>query len=317
MVQNSGHGSVARGNTSIPRKNLKNKGITKNSATHRNMVNKKALKNGNTEKKRAGRKKTIRRRRMLMAELALTIGILFVAKNAGAWGSGTHESGITGESKSVNAGVDPRILENIKSNGYPQELIELLERNEETLDYVVSYPDRGEYQNSSIDLTQDFQAGEVPLLMQWDKRWGYDAYGDGMIGLSGCGPVCLNMAYLYFTGDTEMTPREMSAFAYENGYYTEAGTSWSLWTEGAASLGLKGDVLSLDETVMKDALDSGGLIVCSMRPGDFTTVGHFILIRGYDENGFYVNDPNRRSNSAKQWDFDTLFPQIKNLWVLR
>ena len=68
---------------------------------------------------------------------------------------------------------------------------------------------------------------------------------------------------------------------------------------------------------MKDALDAGGLIVCSMRPGDFTTVGHFIVIRGYDDGGFYVNDPNRRSNSGRQWDFDTLYPQIRNLWVLR
>ena len=42
-----------------------------------------------------------------------------------------------------------------------------------------------------------------------------------------------------------------------------------------------------------------------------------ILIRGYDDNGFYVNDPNRRSNSGRQWDYDTLYPQIRNLWVLQ
>ncbi len=51
-----------------------------------------------------------------------------------------------------------------------------------------------------------------------------------------------------------------------------------------------------------------------MAPGDFTTKGHFILLRGYDENGFFVNDPNRKSNSEKQWDFETLSSQIKNLW---
>ena len=39
---------------------------------------------------------------------------------------------------------------------------------------------------------------------------------------------------------------------------------------------------------MKQALDDGKVIVCSMGPGDFTTEGHFILIRGYDGNGFYV-----------------------------
>lgn len=197
------------------------------------------------------------------------------------------------------------------------ELQALLEKNEETLDYVAGYPEREKYKNQVIDLTQDFISGEVPLLMQWDLRWGYDSYGDSMIGLAGCGPVCLTMAYLYFTEDTDMTPREMAAFAYDNGYYSKEGTSWSLWTEGVQLLGLDGAELPLDENVMKRALDAGGLIVCSMRPGDFTTSGHFILIRGYDEGDFYVNDPNRRSNSQRPWNYETLQYQIKNLWVLQ
>ncbi len=199
---------------------------------------------------------------------------------------------------------------------YPEELLEMARLNEETLDFVKDYPNRGKYQNQPIDLSGDYTPGQVPLLMQWDKRWGYDSYGDSNIAISGCGPVCLTMAYLYFTGDTDMNPRKMAEFAYENGYYTEAGTSWSLWTEGVEQLGLRGETLSLDENVMKNTLDSGGLIVCSMAPGDFTTTGHFILLTGYDEKGFFVNDPNRHSTSEKQWEFDRLQGQIKNLWGL-
>lgn len=199
-----------------------------------------------------------------------------------------------------------------------QELLqELLEKNEETLDYVSGYADREDYIGKDIDLSSDYTAGEVPLLMQWDRRWGYDAYGKEMIGLAGCGPLCLDMAYLYFTGNTDMTPRKMAEFAYDNGFYTESGTSWSLWTQGCALLGMSGEELPLDEERMKAELDAGGLIVCSMRPGDFTTRGHFILIRGYGEDGFYVNDPNRRSTSGKVWDYETLRPQIRNLWGLR
>lgn len=202
-------------------------------------------------------------------------------------------------------------------NGYPEILQELLEKNEETSDYVAGYGDREAYMGKPIDLTADVVSGEVPLLMQWDRRWGYDAYGEEMIGLAGCGPLCLDMAYLYFTGDLEMTPRKMAEFAYDNGFYTESGTSWGLWTEGCALLGMSGRELPLDEDRMKAELDAGGLIVCSMRPGDFTTTGHFILIRGYDEAGFYVNDPNRRSTSGKVWEYDTLQYQIRNLWGLR
>lgn len=197
-----------------------------------------------------------------------------------------------------------------------QELQSLLDKNEEALDFVMGYPERARYREEEIDLTEDFVSGEVPLLMQWDRRWGYNLYGDSMIGLAGCGPTCLTMVYLYFTGDTSVNPRTMSEFAYENGYYVKGGTSWDLWTSGAERLGLHGEELPLDQNRMERALNNGSLIVCSMRPGDFTTTGHFILIYDYDENGFYVHDPNRRSNSEKQWTYDTIAGQIKNLWKL-
>lgn len=204
----------------------------------------------------------------------------------------------------------------LQSDEYPEILRELYDTNEETYDFVKDYTNRENYMNEPIDLSRDYESGSVPLLMQWDKRWGYNAYGDGMIGLEGCGPTCLTMAYLYFTGDTSMNPRKMAEYVCESGYYTSEGTSWSLWTEGLSGLGLRGETISLNEDSMKAVLDTGGLIVCSMAPGDFTAKGHFILLRGYDENGFFVNDPNRRSNSEKQWDYDILKGQIKNLWAL-
>ncbi len=197
-----------------------------------------------------------------------------------------------------------------------RELDELLQNNGETADFVACYAERDVYMEQPVDLSKELEEGEVPLLMQWDKRWGYDSYGDSIIGLSGCGPVCLTMAYLYFTGDCSVNPRTMAEFAYNNGYYTEEGTSWGLWTDGVEKLGLMGEELPLDENLMKRTLAQGNLIVCSMRPGDFTTTGHFILIRGWEEGGFWVNDPNRRENSEKQWTYETLNGQIKNLWRL-
>lgn len=197
---------------------------------------------------------------------------------------------------------------------YPAELSELLDLNEETYEFVKDYPNREDYMGQAIDLSKDYTMGQIPLLMQWDKRWGYDMYGGAMIGIAGCGPTCMTMAYLYFKGDTDMNPRKMAEFAQEQGYHSADGTSWEFWTSGADKLGLAGEEISLNENTMKSVLDCGGLIVCSMAPGDFTTGGHYILLRGYDENGFFVNDPNRKSNSEKQWDFETLSSQIKNLW---
>ena len=198
----------------------------------------------------------------------------------------------------------------------PLELQELLEKYPETYDYVMGYSERAKYKGKSIDLSEELEEGEVPLLLQWDKRWGYDNYGDKLIGVAGCGPTCMSMAYIYLTDDTEMNPREMAEFADRNGYNAEAGTKWDFFTEGAALLGLKGSGLELSEEEMKAALDCGKVIICSMSPGDFTKTGHFILICGYDRKGFQVNDPNSRINSEKRWDYETLRNQIKGQWSI-
>ena len=195
-------------------------------------------------------------------------------------------------------------------------LAELAESNEEASDFVADYPNRQNYLGQSLDLTSDVIIGQVPLFLQWDKRWGYESYGDSIIGLAGCGPTCLSMAYVYFTRDLNGTPREVASYCEKNGYYTEYGTSWSLWTDGLQALGLSGKELPLDENSMKKALDQGKLIVCSMRPGDFTTSGHYILLCDYDDTGFCIKDPNRVNNSSRTWDYATLSPQIKNLWTI-
>ena len=86
-------------------------------------------------------------------------------------------------------------------------------------------------------------------------------------------------------------------------------------TEAPAAYGIAATELGLDEEKMEQYLDEGCPIICAMRPGDFTATGHFIVIYGYDENGFMVNDPNSRERSSRHWTFDTLRYQIKNLWA--
>lgn len=251
------------------------------------------------------RRKRRQRQRKLLCEIGICIALFIGCGYVTNWFTKIPLFG-----KSVR-------IEQIQESGeYPKELVELLNKNEETYDFVKDYPDREKYKSEAIDISKDYKTGSVPLLMQWDKRWGYDMYGNAMIGLSGCGPTCMTMAYLYYTGDTAMNPKEMAEYAQTAGYHTDEGTSWNFWTDGVANLGLYGEEISLNEKIMEAVLDSGGLIVCSMAPGDFTDGGHYILLRGYDEKGFFVNDPNRKSNSKKQWTYDTLSTQIKNLWAI-
>lgn len=204
-------------------------------------------------------------------------------------------------------------------NQYPEALLSAYLNNPEMEEFTAGYLTSGAPQSSpqgglsDTEIQQDF-----PLLLQWDKRWGYVSYGGSIIGLSGCGPTCLSMVLVSLTGQTDQTPAQVAAFSEANGYYVEgSGTAWALMTEGASRLGLSARELSLDESVMKSALDSGQPVICSMGAGDFTTQGHFILIYGYNEEGFLINDPNCIARSSQPWTFERLRGQIKNLWAYR
>lgn len=264
----------------------------------KNISEERQLQRRQQKRRQIQRKRRIRRIKMIAVFLLLLTGLGFGICHL-----------IPGQASAVH--IPPS-----EFASYPDWLQEMVKRNPETEDFAKDYENREDYIGKPIDLSGEYHSGEVPMLFQWDRRWGYDPYGEENIGMAGCGPTCLSMAYIYLTGDTSKNPREMAEFAEENGYYSEEGTAWSLWTEGAAKLGLHSTEVSLDETVMKNRLDDGQVIICSMAPGDFTTMGHFILIRGYGGDGFYVNDPNRRSNSEKSWDFERLRGQIKCLWAL-
>lgn len=280
--------------------------------------------NSRQVRKRRRRRQRIRRIKQTLACVAAVFficgGIVFIGTGGmndilrGLWNlksEGTQEVEVAQRAEKFL-----KSQKNDSVEAYPEELLEMLEKNPETYDFVTSYPERSKYQGKEIDLSGEVTRGEVPLFLQWDRRWGYDSYGNEIIAIAGCGPTCMSMAYVYLTGDVDMNPREVAEFANDNGYYTEAGTSWSFFTEGASQLGLSGTEIGLDEAKMKEVLDRGNVIICSMRPGDFTTTGHFILIRGYDKEGFLVNDPNSKERSEQHWKYNTLYSQIKCLWSI-
>lgn len=197
---------------------------------------------------------------------------------------------------------------------YPEYLMEALEKNPEILQFVKGFPEADQTVTGGIEKEETKE--EYPLFLQWDSRWGYMPYGDNMIGLSGCAPTCLSMVVYSLTRDRTATPDAFAEYSTNKGYYVEGtGTSWELLTDIPPQYNVKAKMLGLDETAMKNHLKKGHMIICSMRPGDFTAVGHFIVLYGYDEEGFYVNDPNSRIRSSQSWDYERLKGQIKNLWV--
>lgn len=212
-------------------------------------------------------------------------------------------------------GIGKTNTNQLTEEGYPESLIELLEKNPETEQFVKGYFKNKDKQ-FEIDLSDEVTKGIVPLFLQWDERWGYETYGSDFLAVTGCGPTCLSMVYCGLSGETGWNPLEVARMAEKEGFYVAgAGSSWDLMTEGAAQLGLTVNSVIYDAEHILETLENGTPIICIMRPGDFTTSGHFIVLTGVDEDGkVTVCDPNSRINSGKSWDVKDLIPQIKNLW---
>lgn len=212
------------------------------------------------------------------------------------------------------ASQDMRVREVIDNcESYPTDLLKMLSRNEDMLDFVLGYPEnRGRVLAEDIG---EVEKGTVPLLLQYDPRWGYGAYGSSTVAVSGCGPACLAMVIAGLTGDNSVTPYDVARYANAHGYYVPgAGTAWTLMSKGSAHFGVIGEELPLVESIMKRELAEGRPIICSVGPGDFTTAGHFIVLTGVEDGQFTVNDPNSPQRSEMLWDYETLEPQISNLW---
>lgn len=281
---------------------------------------------------------------MIARTIVAIVGILFVffifygiGKLTGPIGGGKKEAEVTEKPKATPLVVDiPKGYEEIyrqlydmrKDNPevddilinlgkYPTDLLTLLTKNTETLSFVSDYLMHIDDEKANGGIKEEELNGMIPLFQQWDKRWGYVKYGSNIIAINGCGPTCMSMVYTGLTGKLDKNPAVLADFCIENSYYTEdSGTSWSLMSDGAEKLGLHAEKISLTQEVIKEKLKMGQPVICSMKPGDFTETGHFIVLSSISEDGkLQVKDPNSISRSGKEWDLDTVLGQIKAAWA--
>ncbi len=199
----------------------------------------------------------------------------------------------------------------------PEHLIRLMELNPETEEFVLSYSQKKDLVfEYTLDEYKDCE--EVPLLLQWDERWGYGYYAGELMGISGCGPTCLSMVCIYLLGDTGLTPEALARFSSENAFCEDGiGSAWTLISRGGPMLGLDVTEIPLHKERIFRNLEVGNPIICVMGPGDFTTTGHFIVLTGVEDGKLKINDPNSRTRSEMLWEYEDIESQFRNLWVCR
>ena len=280
------------------------------------------MRKSNTKKKR-GKRKRLWNAVFTVVVAMLLAQTLYYTKNIEEYVGGQSYSGTSFSAEYDGANAAESILSafagshSLQISQYPEELIELLERNPETEEFVLNYPLKKDL-TPTIDLSAYENCDKVPLLLQWDERWGYYEYGADVMGLSGCGPTCLSMVSIYLLQDTNYDPKYVAEFSEANGYCVPgSGSAWALIPEGGKDMGLDVEELSLNEDAIVQNLEQGNPIICVMGPGDFTTSGHFIVMVDYVDGKIKVNDPNSRERSEKLWEYADIKGQIRNLWVCR
>lgn len=242
--------------------------------------------------------------------IAVVIFVLAVCAAAAVWP--TDEPSASPETNALLTEFARQ--HDLRLSDWPEELVELLERNPDAEEFVLNYPLK-KNERFEIDLS-GLPSGEIPLLFQWDERWGYTTYGDGLLGLTGCGPTCLSMVCIGLLNDPSLDPATVAQFAQKGGYYVrEKGSSWTLISQGGEELGLQVEELPLDENRIRKSLEAGEPVICAMGPGEFTTSGHFIVLTRCEDGQFRVNDPNSKTRSERLWSYEDIKDQIRNLWA--
>lgn len=181
--------------------------------------------------------------------------------------------------------------------------------------YQLVTGDREQIKN--IKFTDAELAAKFPTFYQWDERWGFTEYGDSQLGLNGSGPTVASMLIVGLTKDQTATPRALARYAESEGlYYEDYGTAWSLITYSADEYGLDSFEIWLDEDAIKNALDAGYGVALVMSEGHFCQDSCFILLTGYNDQGFTVVDPNSIENTNTVWSYADIKGEIMAIYAV-
>ena len=88
-------------------------------------------------------------------------------------------------------------------------------------------------------------------------------------------------------------------------------------TEGAAAFGVSSKMFDSNKDQISTALSQGRPVISLMNIGDFTSVGHFIVLSDIDDSGnVTVHDPASAWRSSHTWSIDTIVDQSTYSWTL-
>lgn len=163
----------------------------------------------------------------------------------------------------------------------------------------------------------------VPIeYEQTDSRWRNIMYSpignhNDTIGNSGCGPTCAAMVVATLR-DRSVTPLEAARWALAKGYVSPYdGTYWGFFKAYLAANGIDCKQLTKAEADQAiAALRKDRMVITSMGRGNWTTVGHFILAYGIQNDRVKIHDPNSESPYRELGNLTAYKTEAAQFWII-
>lgn len=163
------------------------------------------------------------------------------------------------------------------------------------------------------------QIGGVVYYSTTEEPYCDGWYGTDSLRDFSCGPSTMSMVISTLSDDIVIDPIAMCDWSVEHGYWCPGGGTYTVFLTAAAEqfgIPVRQDVWTKEN--IYSYLDRGKLIIFTVGPGAFTNGSHFLLLRGYTEEGnLLICDSYSRKFSMREWSYDELYGQLINnmIWI--
>lgn len=199
--------------------------------------------------------------------------------------------------------------------------------DERLIDLAIAEPEAIEFVAGSVDADGSTQAygatvpqGEYPLLYAFDTRWGYLPYADGILGVTGSGPVALSMASMGLSGKTTYDPSTI-AQSISNAKLASGTTGMddSFLVNHAADAGLVATIVESSSDGIYSPLAESQPVVIKLKAdsGVGSNYAHWALVtRLNSDNSITVYDPTSAIASSHSWSLGAIASRCDTAYML-
>jgi hypothetical protein len=139
------------------------------------------------------------------------------------------------------------------------------------------------------------------------------------IASSGCGPTAIAMVVATETGNSHVNPATITKQITPRFYAYGSGTEEGAFKYIANRYHLSERHTNLNET--KEVLRENGLAIVHAKPGHFTSLGHYMVLRALENGRFRLADPNGapgRDSERRLWTAGQLKANgIDDVWAFQ